>query len=114
MMAGEARQNCNSENTFPRLHALTMFWRVPHHTPHRSRPLPNDVWLHVLSFCSRTWFVPPRCALCGLEAGSAGVKKLRRCPCTRVYYCGKKHQLEDWKRHKRTCTSAKKKKKTKT
>ena len=75
------------------------------------------MWLRVLSFCSRTWFVVevPQCAVCGAEAGSAGgvVKKLMRCPCTRVYYCGKKHQLEDWKRHKRTCTTAKKKKKKK-
>ena len=76
---------------------------------------PNDVWLRVLSFCSRTWFVVdvPQCAVCGAEAGSAGVKKLMQCPCACVYYCGAKHQTEDWKRHKRTCSAAKKKRKKK-
>lgn len=82
--------------------------------------LPNDVWLRVLSFCSRTWFIvddasSPQCAVCGAKAGNAGgvTAKLMQCPCARVYYCGAKHQLEDWKRHKRTCSKAKKSKKNK-
>ena len=69
---------------------------------------PNDVWLRILSFCSRTWFIvdAPQCAVCGAEAGSAGAKKLMQCPCARVYYCGKKHQLKDWANHKQSAECA--------
>lgn len=38
------------------------------------------------------------CNLCG------NVENLKRCSkCTQVYYCSKEHQIEDWKRHKKSC-----------
>lgn len=51
-------------------------------------------------------FIPKRCEVVGCEKRGDDVKACSGCNC--AYYCGKEHQLQDWKRHKLDCKALKK------